>query len=472
MNVEAGPTRPEAVADSDEASADRARLLEEALQRCAAEPIQFVSAIQPHGVLVGIDDDGLVRVASDNLEPLFARSAAASIGRPVAELLGLDALSELRAALAATHDGRSVPLELRARCGDVPLDLHTLSHRSDDLTIIELRRASTGKADTVQKLFTAVRESLWTLDRDTDIETYCQYAADETRRVIDFDRVMVYRFDAQWNGEVIAQSGNDRLPSLLHHHFPASDIPPQARALYGRSLVRLLADTDAVTVPLVPSLRPSTGRPVDLSLSLFRAISPIHIEYLRNMGVRSTVTVSLMHEGRLWGLIACHDVTPVVVDAHLRDVIEFIGKSVSIKLGALESAARLNSMESVRLRLQNLTEIIRGSSDLDLVIRTFQSDYLSLAGAGGSYVLVEHGSYVIGDIPATGALTPLVAWLKQQHFDHGVFVTDNLGALYPPAREFASVASGLLAVDLDNKRGSLILWLNEAASRRRRRLVA
>jgi polar amino acid transport system substrate-binding protein len=456
--VEAAPSRRDAAADSESAGAERASLLEEALLRCAAEPIQFVSAIQPHGALVGVDDEGVVRVASDNLEPLFARSAAATIGRPVAELLGDVALTELRAALSATHDGRSVPLELRACCGDAALELHTLSHRSDDLTIIELRRASAGKADTVKKLFTAVRESLWTLDRDTDIETYCQYAADETRRVIDFDRVMVYRFDAQWNGEVIAQSGNEKLPSLLNHHFPSSDVPPQARALYAKSLVRLLADTDAVTVPLVPALRPSTGRPVDLSLSLFRAISPIHIEYLRNMGVRSTVTVSLMHEGRLWGLIACHNVTPVVVDAHLRDVIEFIGKSVSIKLGALESAARLNSMESVRQRLQNLTEIIRGSSDLDLVIRTFQSDYLSLAAAGGSYVLVEHGSYVIGDIPGPSALGPLIAWLKQQQFDHGVFVTDNLGALYPPARELASVASGLLALDLDNKRGSLVLW--------------
>ncbi len=458
VTVEAGPTSRGAAGDSEEEAALRAKHLEEALLRCAAEPIQYVNSIQPHGVLLGVDDEGCVRVASDNLESLFGRAAVEVLARPIGELLADEALPELRAALLATHAGRCVPVDLRARCGDAFVELHALAHRSEELTIIELQRASAGRSDTAKKLFGAVRESLWTLDRDTDIETYCRYAADEIRRVIDFDRVMVYRFDSQWNGEVIAQSGNDALPSLLHHHFPASDIPPQARALYARNLVRLLADIDAVSVPLLPAGNAATGRPFDLSLSVFRAMSPIHLEYLRNMGVRSTVTVSLMHEGRLWGLIACHDVAPTVVDAHLRDVVEFIGKSVSIKLGALESAARLHSMESVRQRLQNLTEIIRGSSDFDLVIRTFQEDYLSLAAAGGSYVLVEHASYVIGDIPPRDELAPLIEWLAQQHFDHGVFVTDHLGALYPPAREFASVASGLLAIDLDNKCRSLILW--------------
>jgi light-regulated signal transduction histidine kinase (bacteriophytochrome)/CheY-like chemotaxis protein len=440
-------------------------LLNEALQRCAAEPIQYVNAIQRHGVLLGIDDTGVLRMASDNLEHIFSRSAAASIGFHASQLLSTKAFAEAQATLAQARPGRTVPIELEVSCAENVIDLSGAIHRADELMIVELKPSSKEKAATVMRLFSAVRESLWTFDQNIDIDGYCQYVAEETHKISEFDRVKIYRFDSRWNGEVIAESGNGVLPSLLHHHFPASDIPPQARALYVKNLVRLLADTDAPTVPVIPALNPLTGRPIDLSLSTFRAISPIHIEYLRNMGVRSTITVSLMHEGRLWGLIACHNATPKFVDSHLRDAIEFIGKSVSLKLGALESAARLNSMEGVRQRLQNLTEIVRGSSDIDLVIRQFQSDYLSLAAANGSYISVDSGSYVIGEVPATNDLLPLIAWLQQQEFTHGVFVTDNLGSCYPPARNFAAVASGLLVLDLDNKRRNLILWFRSEVVR-------
>jgi light-regulated signal transduction histidine kinase (bacteriophytochrome)/CheY-like chemotaxis protein len=445
------------MAQHDKSPADS--LITEALERCASEQIHLTGAIQAHGVLLAIDDAGIVRMASDNLQSVFCRSAAEAIGQPLKQLIGAGALQSIHDALAQAPQGRSLPLYLHANCcGDQLIDLSTVIHRSNGLLIIELKHAEMSQAETAEHLFAAVRESLWHFDRVADIGDYCHYIAGEIRKITGFDRVKVYRFDSNWNGAVIAESRNDVLPSLLNHHFPASDIPPQARALYEKSLVRVLADTEAQTVPIVPALNPLTARPLDLSYSVFRAISPIHIEYLRNMGVRSTITVSVLHEGRLWGLVACHHSQPQVFPHHRRELIEFIGKTVSMKIDALESVARLSSMENVRQRLQKLTDLIQTSSDIDRVVRMFETDYLTLADATGSYIHVENYRHALGLVPSHRDLGDLTAWLGQQDFRNSVFVTEHLGDTFPPAREYSGLAAGLLAVDLDNRKRNFILW--------------
>ncbi len=433
--------------------------MSEALERCASEQIHLAGAIQGHGVLLALDGADIIRMASDNLQVIFCRSAAEVIGHPAQDLIGTAALRSVHDALALTLHGRSLPLYLRAVCCDEQVvELSAVIHRSDELLIVELKRVEMSLEETAEHLFAAVRESLWHFDRVADIDSYCRYVAGEIRKITGFDRVKVYRFDSNWNGAVIAESRNEALPSLLNHHFPASDIPPQARALYEKNLVRVLADTDSPTVPIIPVLNPLTARPLDLSHSVFRAISPIHIEYLRNMGVHSTITLSVMHEGRLWGLVACHHSQPQVFPHHRRELIEFIGKTVSMKIDALESIARLSSMENVRERLQKLTNLIHTSSDIDRVARMFQTDYLTLADATGSYIHVDDYSHALGLVPPHRDLGDLTEWLGQQEFRNSVFVTDHLGEAFPPAREYAGLAAGLLAVDLDNRKKNFILW--------------
>jgi light-regulated signal transduction histidine kinase (bacteriophytochrome)/CheY-like chemotaxis protein/HPt (histidine-containing phosphotransfer) domain-containing protein len=439
---------------------DYDKLLEQALARCAAEPIHLAGAIQGHGVLLAFDSEGVVRMASDNLKTLFCRSAAEAIGRPVNELIGQASLEALLATIDESREaGYSSPLLLHANCcGDQPLALSALMHSSDGLNVLELKPAADRDTETIERLFRAARQSIWRFDKETDIKRYCQYVAEEMRMITGFDRVKVYEFDSRWNGEVIAESRNDVLPSLLGHHFPARDIPPQARALYEKNLVRIMADTESPTVAIVPTLNPLTGRPLDLGHSIFRAISPIHVEYIRNMGVRSTITVSLLHNGRLWGLIACHDARPRRVPSYLRELIEFLGKTISMKLSALGNQARSDSMEKVRQRLQALTEVVRTARTIDPLISGLDADYLSLAGASGSFIALENASYRIGQVPADAELIALLDWLRRQEFVDGVLAVDCLSALYPPALEYCHTASGLLAIALDSRNQNFILW--------------
>jgi light-regulated signal transduction histidine kinase (bacteriophytochrome)/CheY-like chemotaxis protein len=444
----------------DKMTNDNDKLLEQALARCASEPIHLAGAIQGHGVLLAFDRNGIVRMASDNLNTLFCRSAAESIDRPVADLIGQPSLDALLANLDESGTtGYSSPQQLKADCcGNQLLDLSAIIHCSDGLNVLEVKPAASRDAETIEKLFKAARQSIWRFDKETNIRRYCQYVAEEMRVITGFDRVKVYQFDSRWNGEVIAESRNDVLPSLMDHHFPARDIPPQARALYEKNLVRIMADTESPTVPIIPTVNPLTGKPLDLSHSIFRAISPIHIEYIRNMGVRSTVTVSLLHNGRLWGLIACHDARPQRIPSYLRELIEFLGKTISMKLSALGNEARADSMEDVRQRLQALTEVVRTARTIDPLISRFNDDYLSLADASGSYIALENASYRIGEVPPEAELNRLLDWLRRQEFVDGVLATDCLSALYPPALEYSHTASGLLAIALDSRNLNFILW--------------
>jgi light-regulated signal transduction histidine kinase (bacteriophytochrome) len=428
--------------------------IEMALQRCASEQIHFAGAIQEHGVLLAVDEAGLLRMASDNLQTLFGCTAENALAHPVADLIGGAALLRLRAALAQSHGPGSSPgLALNPEQTGVPVALWATVHRSGPLLLIELT-PQTPIDMAQQDRFLAVKQVLDSDDHGIDVERYCDYIAHTIHQMTGFDRVMVYRFDSRWNGAVLAESRNQALPALLGHHFPASDIPPQARALYEKNLMRVLLDTEAATVPIVPAHNP----PLDLSHSSLRAISPVHIEYVRNMGVRSTITLSLMHEGRLWGLVACHSAQVKRLSAPLHEELAFVGKVVGMRLSALENSARLKSMDSVRQRLQRLTEKMRDASDIHFAFRYLQTDFLDLANASGSYIVFGEKSHVIGEVPPEAALLALVAWLKQQEMKDGVFITDSLATAYPPAKAYAQLASGLLAVALDADNHSFILW--------------
>ncbi len=429
--------------------------LDIALQRCASEQIQFAGAIQGHGVLLVVDEAGLLRMASDNLQTIFGCSAEEALAHPVAELIGEAGLLQLRSKLArSTEPGYTVGFALDQQSGaGGQAALWAMAHRSGSLLIIEL--SVQVPTDTAQQdRFLAVKQILGHNGHAADVERYCDYIARTIHQMTDFDRVMVYRFDSRWNGDVVAESRNEALPALLGHHFPASDIPPQARALYEKNLMRVLVDAEAATVPIIPAHHP----PLDLSFATLRAISPVHIVYVRNMGVRSTMTLSLMHEGRLWGLVASHSAKVKRLSAPLVEELAFVGKIVGMRLSALENSARLKSMDSVRQRLQRLNEKIRHASDIHFAFRHLQDDFLGLAHASGSYIVFGDQSYTIGEVPPAADLVALLAWIRQQALKDGVFVTDSLSEAYPPAKAYAQLASGLLAVALDADNSNFIFW--------------
>jgi light-regulated signal transduction histidine kinase (bacteriophytochrome) len=414
------------------------------LSQCEREPIHLLGGIQPHGLLLAFTEpDHILAVVSANTESLLGRPPGALVGRPLAEVLPPASLVALMEVLAQPATDGLVHLEVAGRSfiGSV--------HRGDGLAVLELEPDSAHGAREEDAL-AAVNRLLSPLSRVRGTQGLLRAVADAVRALIGFDRVMVYRFDADWHGEVVAESRAEGVDSFLGMHFPASDIPAQARALYVRNTLRLIADARARPVPLVPEVLPSRGRPLDLSGAALRSVSPVHLEYLANMGVAASFSISLVKDGSLWGLIACHHSTPRPLAPATRRACDVLARLLSLQLGAEErgtEAEELVRRGSLRSRLME-----RLSQDVHALPATFARErdlLLALTGASGAALLLGESPILVGATPPMSEVVELAFWLADRSLG-SAFYTERLAEMYPPAAAYADVASGLLAVRLDS----------------------
>ena len=418
----------------------------DALLRCADEPIAIPGAVQPQGVLLAVTEPDLaVVVASANAPELFGRPVA---GAPLSDLLAPDDVTRLRSGL----DGDLAELNpLRVRLDGADVDL--VVHRADGLLITEwepVQGAEQAGAAWHRRLPTVLQRlsATATLDELTDV------LARDVRTVTGFDRVMVYRFDAEWNGEVIAEARRDDLEPFLGLRYPASDIPAQARALYATNWMRLIPDAGYQRVPLDPPT--IDGRPLDLSGAMLRSVSPVHLEYLANMGVVSSMSISLIDDGRLWGLIACHHYAgphrPSYAD---RVAAEFLGRTASLLLPTTVAAGEQSGVVEVAHRQAQLAALVgRTPRELSAALADGEVTALDLLPASGAAVRLNGQLRLLGTTPPADRVEPLVRALLAA----GTPVTDAVGRVVPEAGDLADTASGVLAVEVAGGRDDFLAW--------------
>ena len=451
------------IAESAERSA---RSLEDALQRCASEVIHRIGSIQPFGVLLAIDRQQLlIRAASSNLAQIFTVSADDAIGMAVADLLGTDQAAWLDKLLALGEWPGAKVWSLSLLRKGVGIRCDAQVFLAGDLVIVEVEEPQADGGDVFHQLFIPIRDALWKLDSEVDLGRYAQLTVEQVRSLTGFDRVMMYRFDSNWDGEVIAESRSEEAVSYLGNRFPASDIPPQARELYMRNLVRIIADVDAEPVRIVvdPGRR---GDAPDLSHSWLRSLSPVHVEYLRNMGVRASLSISLVQNDRLWGLIACHHLTPKYVPLRAREMDEFIGRVVSLKLINMDTLERDALHHRIRDLLYELTEMIRKSHDPADVIVSLRDKMLGLVRAVGAIVMINGRFQKLGHVPSEPVLAQLLETLRKMPAAP-VFSTDDLGELIGKAgwSHDADGVSGIMVAPLDHQMNNFVMWFRQGITR-------
>ena len=276
------------------------------LSTCEREPIHVPGAIQPHGLLFALTEPDLRIVqASANTAALIGREAGALLGTSFEELIDGTLCEQLRETPEGPEMARlsPVPVLVDGRAFDA------IVHRADGLAIVELE-PHPDDAPAYRDCHAAVRDALLRLQGCADMRRMFEVAVEEVYRIAGFDRVMLYRFHEDQHGEVVAEHCPPGRLSYLHQHYPASDIPSQARRLFELNRLRLIVDAGYVPAPLVPTDNPLRGAPLDLSRSVLRSVSPVHVMYLHNMGVAASMTISLLREQRLWGMIACHHEAP------------------------------------------------------------------------------------------------------------------------------------------------------------------
>jgi two-component system, chemotaxis family, sensor kinase Cph1 len=370
------------------------------VEECAREPIHLLGSVQSHGALLALAEPELtVAVASSNTAAVLGVAPAALLGSPVADILGADQAEQLRQA-ASDDDGAAaiVPVQLEEREAGYQLEVSV--HRGDGLVICEFE-PSADEPFRFSSFYPAVRRALLQLESTRTVADLCQAAVRQVRAFTGYDRVVAYRFDGDGPGEVIAEDATPGWEPWLGLWFPAIDVPPQARRLYLRNWIRVIADVDDPGAALVPPLRPGTQRPLDLSSSALRTVSGYHLEYLRNIGVRGSMSVSLIKDGRLWGLIACHCGAPRRLTADQRAACEMFGIALSLRLDAIEDRQRAADQAEAHRILQQMTagaetiaperfgeHIVAGSARLS-----------DLIGADGVYLRFGAASYTSGLVP-------------------------------------------------------------------------
>ena len=440
------------------------RASDAALATCHREPIHIPSSIQPHGVLLalGLPDLRVVQ-ASANVAAWLNQDPDSILNQPVETALGAEIAARLRAALSDGSIERN-PVTITGagvETGGVARLFEVIAHLAGAVIIVELEPTPADEATLSRRLYSLVRSLLARIEAEPNVVTVCQVAAVEIRRITGVDRVLIYQFDTNWDGRVVAEDRNDVLPSYLGLKFPATDIPEQARALYRANRLRLIPDAGYQPVPIVPPANPATGAPLDLSFSTLRSVSPIHVEYMRNMGTGSSMSVSILVDGELWGLISCHNQAPLLVPFEVRTACDFLGQVLAIQIKAKEQQAEFQHRSD---RQAAVTRLLTAMSETDSFVDGLVKHpevLLAVAQARGAAILHDGHSFRLGQTPEAAEVEAIADWLATANRGD-IFATDSLAHQIPAAdidaAEFKDSASGLLAVAISQLHRGFILW--------------
>lgn len=422
------------------------------LTDCDQEPIHVPGAIQPHGFLLGVfPADMEIALASANASEFLGRPAPI-VGERLDLILAPKDLTRIRDALLSL--GPNQVESIHTKVSGEPWEC--LFHSSGELLIIEFEPSDRQVPESALDFYRRSQASLSRLQSGVRVEELCRIAAREVQQLTGFDRVMVYRFHADHSGQVVAETKRPDMESYLGLRYPAADIPAQARRLYELNRLRLIVETDYQPCPVEPFANPLTGGPLDLSHAILRSVSPIHREYLRNMGIGASMSISLLDEdGKLWGLIACHHDERRFLSHEVRRTCDFLGQALAWQITARErEAVARQSAESSNLRA-DLLEQVSTASDLTEALTRDQEGLLAVVDSSAAVVSQGGRTQVIGGEEATRELLDGIRSIMDES---GVFFSDDLSRALGPDRE-SHGWSGAAAISLDSHHRDLVVWL-------------
>jgi light-regulated signal transduction histidine kinase (bacteriophytochrome) len=430
------------------ANQDTARLTD-----CEQEPIHIPGSIQPFGFFLGVKYSSLtIEYCSANTADFTGSTPEGLLGTTLAVLLPEADIAALQAYLFSGEDGLLHPLTITLE--SISFNVH--AKLQGDLLLLEFE-PKPEEETTLPALYRQMQHFVSGTESACSLQHLCQLIAADIRSITGFNRVMIYRFDEAYNGEVFAESKADELEPFLNLHYPHSDIPPQARQLYLTNLIRLIGDVHYEPVPLLTLHAAAGNESVNLGAAVLRSVSPIHIQYLKNMGVRASFSISLVHEGRLWGLIACHHYTGAkVLPYHTRLAAQLQGHFLTSQIRVQEAKDAFERTQAAAVHLQFLQRALVTGEDF---VPQYHGNFhlQQLTGAGGVLIVQDDKYYTSGQVPEEAALRSFVAWLAA-HTNAGHLYTDSLITLYPKAKELGSKAAGVLYHSLGASEHNCIIW--------------
>ena len=430
--------------------------MKEALDACAQEPIHVPGSIQPHGMLMVCCPVGIIQQISANAEVFLGVPANECLGRNLREFIDEEQWSIL---MEIKSEQVRQPIQ-----STVIYNAHgvfdAIAHQVGESMVVEWEPVTT--VINHSALYNdGLRNFAIGMHHTHTAQATFDHVTQAIRAVTGFDRVKLYRFDADWHGEVVAESRADFMPSYKGLHFPASDIPEQARKLYMQNYLRLIANIDYQPVPVLPALHPVTHTPLDMSLAMLRSVSPVHIQYLENINVKASMSISILQNGKLWGLIACHHNSPFYVPYAVRHVCEIMGHIFSAHLSTLEDVAK----REATVKREELVKKISFALDKHSSINRLLDDShgLALEALQADALVVKTYVHILryGDAPAPEVITRLLEWLNKRG-EEGIFQTHDAPAHFRGIPVLETITGGILAVPISVKSHDYIIWFRRA----------
>ena len=442
------------------------------LTNCDREPIQIPGSIQPHGAMLVVSPETFsILYASQNAAELTGYASGITRGLPLAEIIGPRAAHDIRNACAKSGGGEIAGIELGLVLAHHAEPVDVIVHRHKDRILIEFERSIDG-GQTAKDALDLTQNLVRRVGVETDVTSLAKAGARLVRTMLGYDRVMIYQFLHNGAGRVIGEAKRGDLQSFMGQHFPASDIPYQARRLYELNPIRMIGDASYTPVPLYPPVEPGE-QPVDMSFAQLRAVSPIHCEYLQNMGVHASLSISILIDGELWGLISCHHDSARVIPLPLRIGAELFGHFFALQLSVAERRAHIVASGVARERLDKILAGLSVDETLLEGLRDHLADFTALFDCDGVGIWAENRWASSGAAPSETEALALVRYLAGEGESHPRSESSKLGLWHAQdlrqatgLKGFGEAVAGALAIPLTSTpRDYLIIFRSEEAHR-------
>ncbi len=443
----------------DRATGNQLRKSEKDFSNHTKESILMIGSIQSQGVLLVLQEPELkILQVSNNTFEYLGYYPEKLLQKNLDIIFRPSQIENLNNYLSQVDLQSINPIKLSLKVAGKFVLFDGILHRSDGKLVLELEPTSSRTVVTFIDFYYSIKLGITKLNRAKNIQELCNIAALEIHKLTKFDRVMVYKLDSDGSGEVVAESKNRQLNSFLGLHFPSWDMPQTTREIAVKNKLRLIANIESSPVPIVPEFHPIDKNPLNLSLSVLRSSPECHITYLKNMGVVSSLTISLVEEEKLWGIIACHNYTPKLVSYEIRAACEFFAQSMSLELTNKDQ----NEDYDYKIKLKSIqSELISFMSQEDDFVEglvKYEPNLLELVNATGAVICLGENCTFIGKTPNREEIRDLVTWLEKNNYLEPVFSTDSLAKLEPKTAKIKDVASGMLGVKISKTQRNYIFW--------------
>ncbi|HTI07403.1 MAG TPA: GAF domain-containing protein [Puia sp.] len=422
---------------------------------CGKVPLHVINTIQPYGALLVLDRSSLTVIqVSENVEGIFGVAAPALTRTFIGDYLDAEALAFLQQ-LAVGMPTDKIPSVWTVQARQFP----ALIHVREKYILVETESTPYREEDqhSFVSIYQKIKYSMALIEAAATTEEVCSAAARELKKVSGFDKVMIYSFDEEWNGTVIAEEKRADMESFLGYTFPASDIPRQARDLYLRNPYRFIPDRTYQPVRLYPVMNPQTRAFTDLSDCNVRGVAAVHLEYLANMDVTASMSTRILSNDRLWGLIACHHKTAMPFSFELCAIFELLSHTISARIFSLHNKEKHETVTRLQDSYTRIIEQVCEKEDAPEGL--FESDQtaLSLFGAAGALYVRGREWYTSGVLPEKDKVEELLLWLQSRRLTRN-FSSEQLSAEFDEAGSYNDMASGLLAIPVNTGKNEYLLF--------------